>query len=315
MKMKHFPIRQLNLSPIGLGTWRLGSYGEHPNESLKYGLESGINVIDTAESYAFGYAERLVGEAIKGYRREDLFIISKVLPNRLNIIYYALQSVKNLGTRMDLYLLHSPHIAEGTLKDRLIQMEQAIDMGLTRYIGVSNFTVKQIMEARSLLSKYDIIAVENKLNVFDKYWFDTVEYCQREGLAFFSYTSLDTGRVMNNNYVKRIGLRYGKTPIETALNWLIHIPNVVALCKIGHPEHLSGLLGALDWEMDKSDWQLLKDYDGVDGYSIFYWNLLKANIKYYLTPHLFRIYADYYKNPKKLYGYIKGTFWKRKHHL
>ena len=320
IESKYFRLLDRKLPVMGLGTWRLGSRGDRSIDVLRRGLDLGLTMIDTAESYAFGYEEQLVGEAIKGYNRDDLFIITKVAPNRRRseILEAAQRSVRNLGTHIDLYLLHAPHIVEGTMKERMLGLEDTVGKGYARSIGVSNFKVSQIEEARSYLSKNDIVAVENKLNLFDKYWLnDVVSYCQQEGMAFIAYTPLDTGRTMiDNGKLSSFARKYEKTNIQVALNWLHSIDSVISIPKFGKEKHLLESIGSLNWRLSKEDWNTLtEEYKLVDGYNMTNWMMIRENIRYYFTPRLFKLYASYYKNPKHFIEYIQGTKWKKRNHL
>jgi diketogulonate reductase-like aldo/keto reductase len=303
-----------------MGTWRLGSIGDRPIESLRHGFDLGLTLVDTAESYGYGYAEKLVGEAIKGYSRDDLFIISKVASNRRReeILEAAKRSVENLGTYMDLYLLHSPYIVYGSLEERMLGLEDAVDEGYARAIGVSNFPLPLIEKARNSLRKHDIVAVQNKLNLFDRYWLpDVVPYCEREGLMYIAYSPLDTGRVgQDDGLLQTLSQKYGKTRLQVSLNWLKCLPSVVPIPKCGKLRHIDECAGSLDWKLSESDWgKLLEEYATVDGFYIFNRFIVKDNLRYYLAPRLFSIYARYYYNPDHILYYAGATSWKRRHHI
>src|SRR5687768_8750903 len=135
---------------LGQGTWYLGEHGGKRKQeiaALRVGIELGMTLIDTAEMYGNGRAESLVGEAIRGVR-EDVFVVSKVLPSnasRKGVARACEASLKRLNTdRIDLYLLHwtSSHPLEGTLRG----FEDLHAAGKIRHWGVSNFDRRE-MEA------------------------------------------------------------------------------------------------------------------------------------------------------------------------
>jgi len=320
MDRKYFKKLGRSLPSIGMGTWRLGSYGDDSINVLRSGFSQGLTMVDTAEAYAFGYSEELVGEAIKGVPRDDLFIVSKVMPTkrRSMILDSAENSVKRLGTYIDLYLLHSPDIAEGTLQERMRGLEDVVEKDLARSIGVSNFTVDQAEEAQSYLSRLELVAVQNRLNLFDRHWLqDVVPYCQREGLIFMAYSPLDTGRLASDSgTLLAVSEKLGKTRLQVGLNWLNCLDNVVSIPKLGKMSHLEECIGALGWKLSGEDWnRLLWGYVDFDGYEHFNRCVAKENIRYYFTPHFFSLYAKYYHDPRHLLQYLEGTRWKRKHHL
>ena len=104
---------EIKKDKLGIGTWKMGEIPENRNEeiaSIRYALENGIKLIDTAEMYGNGMSEKLISEAIKGFDRGNLFLVSKVLPNnagKRNIFKSCEKSLKNLDVDyLDLYLLH-----------------------------------------------------------------------------------------------------------------------------------------------------------------------------------------------------------------
>ena len=137
--------------PIGQGTWYLGEHGNtftRERDALRTGIEMGMTLIDTAEMYGEGAAETLVGEAIRGYDRESLYIVSKVYPfnaGKSRIFKSCEASLKRMGTDyMDLYLLHwrgSVPFAE-----TVECMEELKDKGLIRAWGVSNLDTEDMQE-------------------------------------------------------------------------------------------------------------------------------------------------------------------------
>ncbi len=253
------------VTSIGLGTWGIGGY-ESPDSSrdresvevLRHGLELGINLIDTAEFYGAGHSEELVGEAIKDFDREELFIISKVWPTHFgyeSTKKAARASAKRLGTYIDLYLLHWPGDSWERIEETLHALEELVDEGLIRYIGVSNFDLELLKRSQEVMRKYEIVANEVKYSLRDR-WPETsglLEYMRQEKIALIAYTPLEKGTLAGNPCLAEIGKGYGKTAAQVALNYLIWGENVVAIPKAGSRGHIEDNLGAMGWRLSKED--------------------------------------------------------------
>jgi diketogulonate reductase-like aldo/keto reductase len=253
-----------NIPSIGLGTWGIGGYGvpDHSKDKdyiaiLKKAMELGLRLIDTAEYYGGGHTEELVGEAIKEFPRDEVFIITKVWGTNLrhdDLIRAAIRSLKRLQTNyIDLYLVHWRNYSI-PLKETMKAMERLIDRGIVTYIGVSNFEVPDIEEARYELSKYDIVANEVKYSILDRSAEkEILPYCQREGITLIAYTPLEKGRVAKEAVLTEVGRKYGKTAVQVALNWLISKDVVVAIPKASREDHLVELVGSMNWRLSESD--------------------------------------------------------------
>lgn len=248
-----------------MGTWGIGGGYWVPDysmdrewvEALRKGIELGMTLIDTAEMYGGGHAEEIVGMAIRGFKRDELFIVSKVWPSNAsydNVLKSAVASSKRLGTYIDLYLLHWPSDA-APICETIKAFEKLVDDGIIRFYGLSNFSVKGIEEARSCAKKYDVVAVQNHFSLLhrddEK---DVIPYAQREGLMYMAYTPLERGQLARNSYLENIGRKYGKTAVQVALNWLICIDNVVPIPKAASIEHVKENAGAMEWRLSKEDW-------------------------------------------------------------
>lgn len=234
------------VSVIGMGTWRVGVFSG-PEErasqvnALRKGVELGINLIDTAEMYAAGRSEEVVGDAVKGIRNE-VFIATKVSPDHLrhdDVIAACDRSLKRLGTPyIDLYQVHWPN-SNVPISETMSAMEELVSAGKIRHIGVSNFDVRLMEQARSSLSKADIVSnqVEYSLSARGAEA-DVLPYCERESMTMIAYSPLVRGNIPKTGMpVEELARRHA-TPAQAALSWATRNKHVVAIPKATRIEHL-----------------------------------------------------------------------------
>jgi diketogulonate reductase-like aldo/keto reductase len=260
---------------FGLGTWRMGGILERDFENddkadieaIKRAIDSGITHIDTAEIYADGHAETLIKQAIQGYKREDLFLVSKAQIKHLsydNLINSAKNSLKRLGTDyLDMYLMHQ-HNSEIPLEESMRAMDYLMIEGLIRNIGVSNFTKESLIEAQNC-SKNKIVTnqVHYNLKYREPERTGLLEYCQNNDVLLVAWRPFQKGLLLEekNDLMDEMCKKYNKTPAQIGINWLISQKNVITLSKMRNEKHLIENLGALDFEMEKEDVEKLdKNY-------------------------------------------------------
>lgn len=256
---KFFAKLGVSVPSLGLGTYGIDRASEETSvAALRRGIEIGARLIDTAESYANGYSEEIVGRAIKAFKRDGLFIVTKVSPthaHRDDVLKAALASSERLGTYIDLYLLHWP--ASGVpVCETMRAMEELVKTGKVKHIGLSNFDVEGIEEARDCLRSADIAAIQNRFSLMQrKDYSEMIPYAQKEGMMYMAYTPIDKGAISEHELVKKIGMKYGKTAIQVALNWLICIEPVVPIPKASRLEHVEENGGAVGWRLSQEDFR------------------------------------------------------------
>lgn len=233
------------VSVIGMGTWRIGSY--HSSEerkdqvrALQRGVELGINLIDTAEMYANGRSEEVVGEAVQDIRK-DVFVASKVSPGHLRhdeVIKACKASLRRLGTSyLDLYQVHWPD-PRVPIRETMSAMEELVQEGAVRYIGVSNFSVVQTEEARAALKKNDLASNQVEYSLSNRYVEQEIlPYCSRKKVTLIAYSPLARGR-LSDSIPKQILHKYEMTPAQATLNWVTRDECVVAIPKAANITHL-----------------------------------------------------------------------------
>lgn len=269
----------MNIPPLGLGTWGMGGGFERDENdraksvsALKFGLSLGFRFIDTAEIYGEGLAEEIVGEAIAGYKREDIFLSTKVWRENLyyeRLIQSAKQSLERLKTSfIDLYLIHSFN-PEIPFSETMAALEYLINKGLVRHFGVSDFTVSLLREAQSCLSHNKIEACQIEYNLFNRAAEqELIPFCRQQGIKIIAYRPLAKGglALVDDAILNLLAKKYKKTPAQIALNWLIS-QEVAAIPKATSQEHLKENWGALGWRLADSDMKLLHEHNFSHGSS------------------------------------------------
>lgn len=285
LENKRLSRSDLKTSVIGLGTGFRRGITEDSSKIIKVALDRGINLIDTAEIYEDGLSEKIVGRAIKG-RREEVVLVTKVSGDHLTydkVLKSAEGSLKRLDTDfIDLYLVHWPNV-NVSLGETMRAMERLVNEGKVRYIGVSNFNVKQMKKANEELSRCEVVANEVKYNLLERQMEnEVVPFCQKEDIAVLAYSPLARGmltsRFTDENSIpeddwrsgdwffegeslkrglkmvevlKDIGAGYGKTPGQVAINWLLAKRMVFPIFGASTVKQVEENCGAAEWRMDE----------------------------------------------------------------
>ena len=236
---------------FGQGTWYMGDDRARRAEeiaALRLGLDLGLTLIDTAEMYGDGRAEKLVGEAIAG-RRDEVFLVSKVLPNhatRRGTVTACEQSLKRLATdRIDLYLLHwrgSVPFAE-TL-EALMKLQSA---GKIRHYGVSNLDLAEMQELWAAPGGAQVATNQLLYNLSRRgiEW-DLLPWLRERRVPVMAYSPLEQARLFENAKFAAFAKQHGMTPAQAALAWLLANDDVIVIPKSGHRGRLKENAGALD---------------------------------------------------------------------
>jgi len=245
------------VSAIGIGTWQIRDY-TRALEAYVHAVELGINMIDTAEMYGAGRAEEFVGKVVKIVGRDNLFITTKLMPQNLVDKGIALRaassSIKRLGVKYaDLILVHWPEKFI-PVRVQIKSLEEIAQKGLTRYIGVSNFYLPELKEALEATSKYDIVVNQLKYSPLDKHIEkNLLPFMINEHITVQAYTPIEKGLVARNPTLIKIGNKYGKTPVQVALNYLISHKMVTAIPKSERKERVEEFHGAMGWRLSTED--------------------------------------------------------------
>jgi diketogulonate reductase-like aldo/keto reductase len=222
--------------------------------ALKAGLDAGFRLIDTAEIYN---SEPLVARAIEGLPREDLFIATKVMFLHLRhdaLVKSLERSLKKLNlSYVDLYQVHqpSPFVPIG---ETMSAMEEMVDRGLIRFIGVSNFSLNQMVKANGALKKHRLASTQMPYHLADRRMEkEILPYCRKENMALLAYFPLGHGKLTSGRVLSSIGQKYGKTAPQVALNWLLSQQNVFPIPRASTRTHVLENAGAVGWRMSDED--------------------------------------------------------------
>ena len=265
MELKPFGPTGVQSSAIGMGTYydspwiikaRLGSRGGAASkvEAIRAGLDGGITMIDTAEIYN---SEPLVAKAIAGRKREDLFIATKVmfLHLRHDALVNALErSLRKLGlSYVDLYQIHQPSPLV-PIQETMGTMEEMVDRGLTRSIGISNFSLKRTLAASGAMKKHRLTSIQMPYHLADRRMEkEILPFCRKENVALLAYYPMGHGKLVSDPKLREIGARHGKTAAQVALNWLLAQENVFPIPRASNAAHVRENLGATDWRLSEEE--------------------------------------------------------------
>lgn len=242
---------------LGQGTWRMAEDPSRRRDevaALRLGLDLGLSLIDTAEMYADGAAETLVGEAIAG-RRDEVFLVGKVLPqnaSRDGTARACEASLRRLGTdRIDLYLLHWP--GSVPLDETVAAFETLKASGKIRHWGVSNFDVDDLMELEE--AGGEAVATDQVLYNLTRRGIehDLVPRCRRAGIPVMAYSPVEQGRMLEHPALAAIARRLGASAAQVALAWLLRQDGLVAIPKAGTLDHVRDNRAALDLALTPDD--------------------------------------------------------------
>ncbi len=255
---------------VGQGTWGLNrlksrQYYQQWKQSLQKGIELGMTHIDTAEGYGFGKAEVIVGEVAAEYGRDDLFITSKLFPAHVThkrMKKAAYNSLKRLNLEyVDLYLVHWPNPFI-SIKKHMRALEELVKEGKTRYIGVSNYSVDQVMTAQTCLKSTDIVTNQVIANVKNQNQIQSLLYYQKEGITLTAYSPLGHRGFTSlrgdiREALEKIAQNHQATIQQIAIAWLINMDNVITIPKALQIEHVKANAAAADITLTPEEMDML----------------------------------------------------------
>jgi len=284
------------VSAIGLGMWQAGgkAWGSDVRDAdcrkaMERAVELGINLVDTAEAYGDGHSETVMSRAIKNVGRDNVFIATKVGGWHLrpdDVRKACAASLKRLGVReIDLYQVHWPDPwGQVPLRETMKALEALQRAGKIRHIGVSNFAVRDMREARSHLSRTDLTSNQVRYNMLQRdVEKEVLPYCAREGIGILAWSPIGKGLLSGKYHngrrpkdrvrsdedlfkpanvrasaplvreLRRIGKIHGKTPAQVALAWLLRHRHVVPIPGGKRPSQAAENAGAAGWSLSSRE--------------------------------------------------------------
>jgi diketogulonate reductase-like aldo/keto reductase len=242
---------------FGMGTWKMG---EDPSahadelETLREGIDLGATLIDTAEMYGGGLAEKLVGEVLAG-RRNEVFLVTKVLPqnaSRSRMSASCEASLRRLGTdRIDLYLLHWR--GDVPLAETVEAFMSLQSSGKIRHYGVSNFDVSDMRELWSVQGGGDVATNQLLYNLSRRgiEW-QLLPLMRERHIPVMAYSPIEESRLLLNPTLIGFASRHKMTAAQAALAWLMAKDDVIVIPKTSRLERLQENLGALAHRLTKA---------------------------------------------------------------
>jgi len=262
-------------------------------KAMERAVELGVNLVDTAEAYGDGHSERVMSRAIRNVGRDHVFVATKVGGWHLradDVRKACAASLTRLGVReIDLYQVHWPDPwSQVPLRETMKALEALHRAGRIRNIGVSNFAVRDLEEARSHLSRADIVSNQVRYNMLQReVEAEVVPYCKREGIAILAWSPIGKG-VLTGKYhdgrrpkdrirsdedlfkpanlraaaplireLRKIGRARGKTAGQVALAWLRRHGHVIPIPGAKRPAQAEENAGAAGWQLTAREFRSL----------------------------------------------------------
>ncbi len=258
---------QVTLPAIGQGTWYMGERADQRQRevsALRAGLDLGLRLIDTAEMYADGGAEKVVGEALAG-RRDEAFLVSKVYPwnaGGQKIVAACEESLRRLKTDyLDLYLLH--WAGSFSFEETVEGMERLIAQGKFA-VGESLILIMTICRRCGASPRGQQCATNQVLYHLASRGieYDLLPWCQQQRMPVMAYSPLaQAGRLrsglLNHPVVNEIAQAHNATAAQILLTWVIAHPGVMAIPKAGSTEHVKQNAAALEIALSANELALL----------------------------------------------------------
>lgn len=243
---------------LGLGTWHMGEDRRKRADeaaALRLGIDLGMTLVDTAEMYASGGAEEVVGDAIAG-RRDEVFLVSKVLPSnasRSGVPVACDRSLSRMKTdRIDLYLLHWR--GGVALTETVEALEKLVTAGKIRHWGVSNFDTDDMQELASLTAGNRVQTNQVLYNLNRRGpEFELLPWQRQRGIATMAYSPIEQGGLTDDRRLAAVAARHDATPAQIALAWTMRDGDVIAIPKTARLERIRQNRQAADIRLTVED--------------------------------------------------------------
>jgi diketogulonate reductase-like aldo/keto reductase len=271
--MKYETLYGLSIPKIGFGMWKIGgdSFPDRNLDSksmtaLQTALEVGYTHFDTAEGYASGHSEELLGRAIRetNTKRENLFITTKISPEHLayNQVFRSCEnSLRRINVEyLDLYLIHWPPHTGRSLEESFRALNQLVMDGKIKHLGVSNFNLKLLKQAQSL-SETPILTDQVPYRLPDRTYVENgvLEYCQKNDILLTAYSPVKFRNLSSNKTLGAIAKTHSATSYQIALAWLVAQPRVITIPMSLNPQHIRENFEAANIELSEEEFKTLSE--------------------------------------------------------
>jgi len=229
-------------------------------EAISLGIELGMVILDTAEVYSAGLSEEIIGKAVKG-KRDSVFISTKFSPENATydeVLKAADRSLFRMKTDyIDLYQPHWPN-QNVPIVETMSALKELQDQGKILHIGVSNFSLKEMISAQACLPGQTVFSNQVEYNLFDRYIEnDILPFCKNNSSYVMAYSPLDKGRSAKIDkrieVLSKIAEKYEKTSSQVALNWLMSQGPVIVIPKSTNPVHIRLNASAGSFQLEAED--------------------------------------------------------------
>ena len=270
--MKYEIIHTLTVPKIGFGMWRIGgdSYPDPKLDAasmtaLRAALEVGYTHFDTAEAYASGHSEELLGRAVRetNTERETLFITTKISPEHL-AYEQVFRSCENSLRRLqmdyiDLYLIHWPR-AGMKLGETFRALNKLVTDGKVKHVGVSNFNLTLLKQAQSF-AKTPILTNQVPYSLPTRTYVENgvLDYCQQNDILLTAYSPVKFRDLTTSKTVQTILEEHSATPHQIALAWLVAQPRVITIPMSYNPQHIRENFQAAEIELSEEEFKTLSE--------------------------------------------------------
>lgn len=264
---------------IGIGTWKVDPDNfEKDLEALKYSFELGQNYLPLSMLYNNGKVVEKMKEFIKLMGREKLFICANLeryvekiedVENQLNN-YLKILDIDYV----DCFQIHTFAVCKISMLEIYKEIDRLVRLGKSKYIGVSNVNLEQLKQINNV-AKIDFF--EGVYNLDCKYYENTglIEYCKENDILFTAYQPLRRNKIAQKNYgvLKQLAEKYNKTQNQVMINWIVKEKEIMPLIKSTNKDRIKENIEALDFEMEKADYEVLNDFQNEKVNSIeINWN-------------------------------------------
>lgn len=274
MIYREFARTGFKTSVVGMGTYydpfwiatamvfRFQQHRSRLLDALRAGVENGINFIDTAEIYR---SETIVSDAIRGRKRDELFIASKVWSNHLKpegVVKACKRSLEKLETSyLDLYQIHFPS-SRIPIKDTMGAMEKLVDDGLIRAIGISNFSYARMLEAEEVLKRHQLSSTQMNYNILNReVEKEILPHCEKEKIAMIPYFPLAHGKLAmegGKSAIEEVASKRGVSTSQVALGWLVKRSEMnFPIPRASRPNHVRDNASAGEFDLTDDEFRRL----------------------------------------------------------